>query len=207
MSYVPPGDLLPPRPTDLSLLAALAVAEAVDEVMGAVGAREVRSLVKWPNDVLVGGGKVAGVLLQSRGTDTTGTSPASRTVVGIGINVNARVTLDPPLERTPDEWPVEPRSLAQIADGPMDLASVLVQVVDTMFHRFDEGLVEEAMVEYRSRCITLGKRVAFIEGGQRMVGTARELTADGGALVVVMADGERREIRAGDVRHIRAVHG
>ena len=207
ISYVPTGELRPPRPTDLSLLAALGVADAVDEVLHRAGYAGVPSMVKWPNDVLVGDGKVAGVLLQSRGNAEGGNGSEPRTVVGIGVNVNARVVLDPPEECPPDEWPVNPGSLDDLAGGPLDLGSVLVTVVGSLFRRFTVGLVEDAMDEYRSRCITLGKRVAFTEGGQRMVGTARGISPDGGGLVVEMADGELRELRAGDVRHVRTVHG
>ncbi len=207
LSYVPPVEHLPPRATDLSLIAALAVANALEVVLEAAGLPDTRSLLKWPNDVLMGDGKVAGVLLQSRGNVVVGGDGVPRTVVGIGINVNARIVIDPPEGRPPDEWPVTPRSLCDLAGRKMDLEPILVEVMVHLLSRLSTGLDDAAMDEYRSRCITLGKRVALTEGGKRLVGTARDISRDGGALIVDLGDGEIREIRAGDVRHIRAVHG
>lgn len=207
LSYVPPGEHLPSRATDVSLLAALAVANAVEIVLKAQGHSDAQALLKWPNDVLIGDGKVAGVLLQSRGNVVNGGDGGPRTVVGIGINVNARILIDPPEEWPPDEWPVAPRSLSDLVGDALDLGPILVEVMEHLLSRLRTGLDDAAMDEYRSRCITLGKRVAFTEGGKRLVGTAREISPDGGALVVDLGGGESREIRAGDVRHIRAVHG
>jgi BirA family biotin operon repressor/biotin-[acetyl-CoA-carboxylase] ligase len=207
LSYVPPVEHLPSRATDLSLIAALAVANALEVVLEAAGLPDTRSLLKWPNDVLMGEGKVAGVLLQSRGNVVAGGDGVPRTVVGIGINVNARIVIDPPEERPPDEWPVAPRSLCDLVGRDLDLEPILVEVMVHLLSRLSTGLDDAAMDEYRSRCITLGKRVALTEGGKRLVGTARDVSRDGGALIVDLGDGEIREIRAGDVRHIRAVQG
>ena len=207
LSYVPPVEHLPSRATDVSLLAALAVANAVEGVLEVAGLPDARSLLKWPNDLLIGDGKVAGVLLQSRGNALNGGDVGPRTVVGIGMNVNARIVIDPPEERPPDEWPVKPRSLSDLVGRTLDLEPILVEVMVHLLSRLRNGLDDAAMDEYRSRCITLGKRVAFTEGGKRLIGTARDVSPDGGALVVDLGDGEIREIRAGEVRHIRAAHG
>lgn len=207
LSYVPPVEHLPSHITDLSLLAALAVANALEVVLETAGLPDARSLLKWPNDVLIDDGKVAGVLLQSRGNVVVGGGGGPRTVVGIGINVNARIVIDPPEELPPDEWPVTPCSLGDLVGRNLDLEPILVEVMAHLLSRLGTGLDDAAMDEYRSRCITLGKRVAFTEGGRRLVGTAREVSQDGGALIVDLGGGEIREIRAGDVRHIRAVQG
>jgi BirA family biotin operon repressor/biotin-[acetyl-CoA-carboxylase] ligase len=191
----------------VSLLAALAVANTVEEVLEAAGLPDDPSLIKWPNDVLIGDSKVAGVLLQSRANAVDGGDGSPRTVVGIGINVNARIVIDPPEERPLDEWPVNPRSLSDLVGRNLGLGPILVEVMVHLLTRLRTGLDDAAMDEYRSRCITLGKRVAFTEGGKRLVGAAREVSTDGGALVVDLGDGEIREIRSGDVRHIRSVHG
>ncbi|NIP33664.1 MAG: biotin--[acetyl-CoA-carboxylase] ligase, partial [Thermoplasmata archaeon] len=64
---VPTDEIMPARLTDLSLLASLAVARVVESTLEAAGVRGPKALLKWPNDVLVGDGKVGGVLVQSRG--------------------------------------------------------------------------------------------------------------------------------------------
>jgi BirA family transcriptional regulator, biotin operon repressor / biotin---[acetyl-CoA-carboxylase] ligase len=82
--FSPPGNLylsivlrlgLPPRRSvELGFLSALAVADAVDALLP----RHVRSTLKWPNDVLVSGGKIAGILVEHSG---------EATILGIGLNV------------------------------------------------------------------------------------------------------------------------
>ena len=82
--FSPPGNLylsillrlvLPPaRTTELSFLAALAVADTVDALLP----KHVRSTLKWPNDVLVEGGKIAGILVEQTG---------DARIIGIGLNV------------------------------------------------------------------------------------------------------------------------
>jgi len=67
-------DLPPKRGTELGFLASLAVADAVDALLP----RQVRATLKWPNDVLVRGGKIAGILLEQA---------SDATIMGIGLNV------------------------------------------------------------------------------------------------------------------------
>lgn len=74
VSIVLRPDLPASRSMELSFLAALAVADAVDALLP----RQVRTTLKWPNDVLVRGGKIAGILLEQAG---------EATILGIGLNV------------------------------------------------------------------------------------------------------------------------
>ena len=100
----PAGAALP----QLSLVVGLAVAEAIEHVSG------VRALVKWPNDVLVEGGKVAGILLEATGGDV---------VCGVGINVNQVEHDLPPVTRAPAT------SLRLAAGRPLDRGIVLTSVL------------------------------------------------------------------------------
>ncbi len=63
------------RVSELSFLAALAVADSVEALLP----RQIRTMLKWPNDVLVNGAKIAGILVEQIGDDAT--------VIGIGLNV------------------------------------------------------------------------------------------------------------------------
>ena len=197
MSYAPPGDLMPPRPTDLSILASLAVASAVERALERAGAGGVRALLKWPNDVLVGDGKVAGVLVQSRGP------PAP--VVGVGINVNTPVDLEE--DRPVEEWPVGPMALCQVAGGPLDLVDLAGDLAGELTRRVATGLDPGAVEEYRGRCHTLGRRVAFSDGTSRTTGTATGIDPEDGALMVRLGDGTLRRVTSGEVRHVRSVRG
>jgi len=197
LSYVPPRQLIPSRPTDMSLLASLAVVGVVDSTLKRAGVQEPRAMLKWPNDVLVNDGKVAGVLVQSRDPPLV--------VVGVGLNVNTPVVLDE--DRPPDEWSVGPRSLMEVAGRPVDQAGITVDLVDALVRRTSTGLDAAALEEYRSLCHTLGERVAFTEGGVRSVGTAVDIDPGGGGLLVRMEGGDVRCVTSGEVRHLRSVKG
>lgn len=197
LSYVPPLLMMPDRPTDLSLLASLAVATAVERALTVAGVREPRALLKWPNDVMVGDGKVAGVLVQSRGPPMA--------VVGVGLNVNTAPDLGE--ERVEEEWPVGPRALCQVAGGPLDLEALTFALVEELSRRMEAGLDGEAMEEYRSRCHTLGRRVTFNEGTRRVEGTAVDVDPVDGALLVRSEGGQVRRVTSGEVRHIRSDRG
>jgi BirA family biotin operon repressor/biotin-[acetyl-CoA-carboxylase] ligase len=207
LSYVPPRDLLPERLTDITLLAALSVAGAVDVTLASAGVGGVHSLVKWPNDVMVGDGKVAGVLVQAMTVNNESGRQPHRVVIGIGLNANASVEVTPSDDHLPGEWPVHAVSLREITGHPVKLADLLIAIVSGLVERLRTGLDTAALAEYRSRCITLGKRVAFVEGGNRLHGTAMDITDPGGALVLRLEGGALRELTSGDIRHVREVRG
>jgi BirA family biotin operon repressor/biotin-[acetyl-CoA-carboxylase] ligase len=169
----PSGAPLP----ELSLVAGLAVASALErEAM-------VPALVKWPNDVLVGGGKVAGILLEASG---------DRVVCGIGINVNQQA----------DELPTTPRFPAtslRVATGhAFDRAAVLVAVLAELGERYGQWLnggLAGLADDLERRNALRGRRV--IVGGSRD-GTADSIAADG-RLTVILDDGETTLVGSGEV--------
>jgi BirA family biotin operon repressor/biotin-[acetyl-CoA-carboxylase] ligase len=197
LSYAPPRQLLPARPTDLSLLASMAVATVVEETLSASGVSGHRALLKWPNDVLVGDGKVAGVLVQSRDQPMA--------VVGVGVNVNSTVDLEE--DRTAEEWPVGPRALFEVTGRPLELPLLARALVEQLVKRVQGGLDGPAIEEYRARCHTLGRQVAFTDGPERLTGTAVDIDPEGGGLVVRLEGGEVRRVTSGEVRHVRSVKG
>ncbi len=172
--------LLPPSGValpELSLVAGLAVAVALE--------REavVPALVKWPNDVLVDGGKVAGILLEAS---------SSRVVCGIGINVNQGASELPLMPRFPAT------SLRVAAGHPFDRAPVLVAVLAELEHRYgqwlDEGMAGLAD-DLERRNALRGRRV-LVEGGRH--GAADAIAPDG-RLTVVLDDGETTLVGSGEV--------
>jgi BirA family biotin operon repressor/biotin-[acetyl-CoA-carboxylase] ligase len=102
---------------ELSLVAGLAVAETVEAVSGQAAG------IKWPNDVLVGGRKVAGILAEKRG-------PA--VVVGIGLNVNQTA------EELPDRPLYPPASLRTLDGATRERAPILAELLLRLERRYDE---------------------------------------------------------------------
>jgi BirA family transcriptional regulator, biotin operon repressor / biotin---[acetyl-CoA-carboxylase] ligase len=171
----PPGTALlvsvllrPSLPVERLHLVTLAAALAATEAVPDVGAR-----VKWPNDVVVGDRKLAGVLAEADG--------AGAVVVGMGLNLR-------------DDW--FPPDLRDIAIGcGTDRAEALVawlRAYDARLAALDTVLADAA-----ARSATLGRRVRVELAQETFEGTARALT-DEGYLVV-----DERVVSAGDVIHLR----
>ena len=151
--------------------------------------------VKWPNDVLVGDRKLAGLL-----SERIEIGNASLVVVGVGLNVTLR----------DDELPTaEATSLALEGAANTDRTVVLrevLRVFDRLFRAWldERGDPQEGLLEsYLRRCSTLGRqvRVALPAGGA-LVGEAVRVD-DHGRLVVRTEAGEQA-VGAGDVVHVRA---
>jgi len=174
-------------PAELHLCTAavgLAAAEACRHVAG------VGPVLKWPNDLLVGEAKLAGVLAEAEFDG----SAACAVVVGIGLNV---------------DWPgpegVGGTCLRDLSGTPVDRWLLLGSLLDALSTR--RALLDtasgrrEVAAEFRSRCATLGKRVRLELPAEAVVGMATEVD-DAGHLVVQTSAGPRT-ISAGDVVHLR----
>ena len=100
-----------------------------------------------------------------------------------------------------------PRSLFEVTGRPLDLPPLSRALVKQLVRRVGEGLDDGAIEEYRARCHTLGKQVAFTDGPKRLTGTAVDIDPGGGGLVVRLEGGEVRLVTSGEVRHVRSVKG
>ncbi|MGN0997331.1 MAG: biotin--[acetyl-CoA-carboxylase] ligase [Candidatus Ventricola sp.] len=176
----------PSQVARLSLLTALAVAEGIAAETG-LDAR-----IKWPNDIVVGGRKVCGMLLEMNADEQS----VHDVVAGIGINVH-QTAFAPEIAHT--------ASSLDLLSGKRLSRAALVRAFLTAFERvsdMDEGSMMRA---YRERSATLGQRVQVVALGGTYAGTAEAVT-DSGALVVLGDDGVRREVLAADVS-VRGIMG
>lgn len=172
-----------PRPawSWLGLLTGLATAEAV----GRLGGLEVG--LKWPNDVLVGQRKLAGVLAEVAG---------DAVVVGVGLNVSLRA----------DELPVPVATSLAIEDSAVTDRDPVLRAVLRGVGRWYRLLLAAGgdadaaglRTAYRRRCTTLGREVRVeLPGGPPVAGVAEDVDASGRLLV------GGRAVSAGDVLHVR----
>ncbi len=176
----------PARPSRLSLTTATAVSDAM--VRSAPAAR-VR--VKWPNDVLLDGRKVAGILLESPNLRRPG---PRRMVVGVGVNVNNSIAEAPAGVRQ------RAAALCDVTGEPHDLTEVLVQVLDACKRRFRQWWRRDPSLAraWRLRC-ALKDRPVQVEIGQRtLLGMCRGVDVDGA--LVVEAHGRLHRLFSGSVR-------
>jgi BirA family biotin operon repressor/biotin-[acetyl-CoA-carboxylase] ligase len=175
--------LRPPAGTptqQVALVAGLAVAEAVEERRDAAG-------IKWPNDVLLEGRKVAGVLLEAS---------EGAVVCGIGINVAQRE------DELPAGGAVPAGSVLAVTGTAPDRAALLASLLEILEHRYDAWCRAELVPlldELESRNVLRGRRVEV--GG--VSGVAGSIAPDG-RLTVVRDDGTSVLVGSGEVSPARA---
>ena len=153
---------------------ALAAPVAVAETAGP------EAMIKWPNDVLLDGRKVAGILAEARPQD-------GWAVLGMGINVALR----------PDDFPEELRASAgSLGLEPRDVEVFLERLLATLERTL--ALEPAALLDaWRTRDALYGREVAWADG----TGRAGGIDGDG-RLVVALPDGGRTALEAGEV-HLR----
>ncbi|MBS44822.1 MAG: biotin--[acetyl-CoA-carboxylase] ligase [Nocardioides sp.] len=186
--------LRPTRPAETWPWLPLLTGYAVDKALKAVG---LDAGVKWPNDVLVGDLKIAGILLERVDTPD---GPAA--VVGVGVNV----------DHTADELPVETATSLSLALGrPVDRTDVLVQVLSAVREAYDawevggEAASEHLAESYAAACVTVGRRVRVeLPDGSTLLGQATGVDRSG-CLQVRDDAGAQHTVAAGDVVHVRAI--
>lgn len=161
--------------------AAVAVAEAVERLAHGIDAK-----CKWPNDVLVRGKKIAGILLESRGTPDT----LDWLVAGIGVNIAA----------APEEtaWPAT--SLSALGGDP-SVERALETLAARLDHWYRHWLAEgfaPLRQAWLARAHALGETLKIKRNGDEREGTFVGLDPTG-ALVLELAGGRREAISYGEI--------
>ncbi len=167
----------------LSMVAPLATAQAVEETTG------LSPRIKWPNDLLLAGRKLAGVLID---TEISGQAP-QYALVGVGMNVNMDVQAVP-------EIAAIATSLRQHLGREISREEVLAAFLNRFELLYVESERGGAAVReaWRARLDTLGRQIRVASGGQMEEGLAEDVDGDG-SLILRRADGSRVTLVAGEV--------
>jgi BirA family biotin operon repressor/biotin-[acetyl-CoA-carboxylase] ligase len=169
-----------PPPASLSFVAALAVRDAAAAALGSPTALA----LKWPNDVLLDGGKLSGILLEMvRGN----------IVVGIGVN----------LARAPELPDRKTAALAEVGTAPQleDFAASLATAFDKRLEAWRTYGLGATLHAFLAGSIhAAGSPITVHDtDGSVLTGTFAGLEESDGALRLRLADGRERVIRAGDI--------
>jgi BirA family biotin operon repressor/biotin-[acetyl-CoA-carboxylase] ligase len=174
------------RVEGLTAIFALAAVKALGRVAKDVG-------IKWPNDVLIGGRKAAGILAEAKG---------DAVVIGMGLNVNER----------PEELPagVSPPavSLAMTLGRNLDRGRLLARIVGTfekLYVRFEREGFASFRREIEDRLLYVGSAVTVETGEAKLEGGLLGITDDGYLRLAVA--GEERIVSAGDLTLREGSHG
>ena len=165
----------------LIMLASLAVVHSIEAVTG------LKSQVKWPNDVLVNGRKVCGILIES----SVRRNIVDYAIIGIGVNVNLRLSDFPEILSTATSLSAE---LGRDVSRLGIIQRLLVEVERLNLVLQAGGSIYE---EWRDSLVTLGRRVRAKSGKTVYEGIAESVARDG-SLLLRRLDGSLSKIVAGD---------
>lgn len=170
----------------LTLLVGVAVCRAVRRITG------VAAVIKWPNDLLIDGRKVCGILLESAVEDQR----TRYCIAGIGIDVNLDAT----------DYPVELQNIAtslkEATGAHVDrtaLIAAVMEELENLYTLYGEEGFKSIGVMWEALSAIVGRRVSVKDNGQAIEGTVEGLDASG-ALLVRRSDGSLATLFAGDVQ-------
>jgi BirA family biotin operon repressor/biotin-[acetyl-CoA-carboxylase] ligase len=166
----------------VALAAGMAVADAIESTVPPYQCR-----LKWPNDVHIGRGKVAGILVESS------TLPPRRLVIGIGVNVATDLT------GAGEDVQRRGESLTRLTGRSLQRYDLLPPIVECLNERLVQlrDAPEPLLEGYRRRCVLTGRLVCYQQGQVMRRGTVRGVDA-AGALQIATAEGTET-VRSGEV--------
>jgi BirA family biotin operon repressor/biotin-[acetyl-CoA-carboxylase] ligase len=169
----------------LVFVAGLAVAETLCNLYG------LKVETKWPNDVLVDGRKICGILseMNSIGERVTFVT------IGIGVNANFAKT------NLPEELGERATSLVDELGRKIQLEKLLIALLENLeatYGVFKEGAFVSLLSEWKKYATFLGREVEVVYGDEKVCGVAMDID-DEGALLLKLNDGATKRVLVGDV--------
>ena len=183
---------MPQEASKCTLLAAVAVVKAVNSYAG------VEASIKWPNDILLQGKKLVGILTEMNAEF----GHINYIVVGIGINVSV------PEKTLPTEFRSSAISLQQVAQEKILRTELLAKVLvnfEELYEVVEEKGFRPILDQWRQYASTLGQLVKVVAPEETYQGKAVDIDDDG-LLIVAREDGRQTKVLAGDVS-IRGLSG
>lgn len=183
LSIVLRPELSPVDAPKLTIMSAVAVAEAIIQATG------VFAKIKWPNDILVDGKKVCGILTEM----SAEMDIINHVIIGIGINVNN--------SDFPKELKDKSISLCQIKGQQVSRIVLLSTLLEKLEHYYaiaeTEGF-EEIFKKWRLLCVNLGQKVKIIGKNNSFEGIVLDIDTSG-ALLIKTISGQVMKVMSGDV--------
>jgi BirA family biotin operon repressor/biotin-[acetyl-CoA-carboxylase] ligase len=187
VSFIFSESQTPNKSQFLTFAPCIAVCRAMERLLG------LYPVVKWPNDILIDGGKACGIL-----SETLTAADACGMIIGIGVNYLTEE------ESFPEGIRATAGSLKQWAKNLSrnEFIAGLVQTLDDISVSFTR---EQYLLEYKKRLTGLGNDIIVITRDGEIRAKAVDITEDGG-LIIEKTNGAFEKLYAGDIS-IRGVHG
>lgn len=190
MSTILRPQLAPYKASQITLLAGLAMCEAIEKVTG------LEAKIKWPNDIVVNKKKVCGILTEM----SAEMESINYIILGIGVNVNTTYF--------PGNLPY---ASSLYLEGEKEysrkeIIKVFFEIFELDYMKYKEhGDLLPFLERYKGACITLHNKVKIISDATEYIATTKDIARDG-SLIVITEDGEEKSIFTGEVS-VRGLYG
>ena len=166
----------------VNLASSLAVSQSIENLF------QLDAELKWPNDVLIKGKKVCGILLEASSQG----SKIERLVIGIGLNVNQTMFQG--------EFNLPPTSIKMESNLNIERERLLAEVLNNFEELLEKTLTkpEEVLREWKSRCRMIGEKISITENDETKYGIFDDID-DNGFLLLKTRDNKIEKIQLGDV--------
>ena len=173
------------------LAAALALSKAIEKTMN------IKTELKWPNDVTIEGKKVAGILVDV----TLESNKIEEVVLGVGINFAVKSKqIEEVFKENPNFYGAASLSERNKETRPIELLRSFLRELDEIYFTLNAAKTKQIIIDWTKRSSTIGKEVQIITENEKIRGKAIKIDTDG---ALVVSEGNRnKRIVAGDVLHI-----
>lgn len=158
---------LPNQMTLYSLIAGLAITDCLIEY-------DIHVQLKWPNDILINGKKVGGILCESKISGGV----IKSMVIGIGLNINETI------EEFPEDLCNNVTSLTIESGREYQLEILLANILNHLEHRV-QNRDEAQLIDWEKRCAHLNQKVTFRSGNEIVTGIFKGLSSTGQAMISI----------------------
>lgn len=165
----------------LNFASALAVANSIENLY------QLKTDLKWPNDVMISNKKVAGILLES----VSSGSKLERLVIGIGLNVN-QISFQ-------GKFNFEPTSLKRELKQNIEREKLLAEILNNLEELMDKSQYNPKFIldEWRAKCGSIGSRIRIAENEKTRQGIFEDINDEG--FLILKTNGQSEIIHFGDV--------
>jgi len=173
------------------IASALALANAIEKTLN------VKSELKWPNDITINGKKVAGMLVDA----SIESNKIENMILGVGINYNVEVKqIEKILKDTPNFYGVTSLSEHNKTTKPVLLVQSFLLELEEIFNILNKGDIKKIIRDWTKKSSTINQNIELITEDGKIKGKAIKIDDDGA--LVISSNKKNKRITSGDIIHI-----
>lgn len=173
------------------IASALALSNAIEKTLN------MKSELKWPNDITINGKKVAGMLVDA----SIESNKIENMILGVGINYNVEVKqIEKILKNTPNFYGVASLSEHHKTIKPVLLVQSFLLELEEIFNLLNKGEIKKIIKDWTKKSSTIGQNIELITEDGKIKGKAIKIDNDGA--LVISSNEKNKRITSGDITHI-----